>query len=170
MFSNKVTDMYGHKLQQQKKNIPKKETQILIRNLEKQNVQYLLYLHTWKAIIRILHDVNLWMSGYQRLLSSLSKKKRSFLSIRKASNAFSSLEDGIHLRSDKVLVWTLTTANKWNFALTGKTGASINTPLRNAAMTAKEAVHCHSFFIQFTHRMPGVFKEHISVAPLCYCL
>lgn len=61
----------------------------------------------------------------------------------------------------KVLVLTLTTAGKQNFALADKIGASINMPLRNVAMTAKEVVQCHSFFIQFTHRIPRSLTAHL---------
>lgn len=83
----------------------------------------------------------------------------------------------MHLRSDKVLVLTLTTADKRDFALTDKIGASINMPFRNAAITAKAAVHCHSFSSslraesqEVSQLISWLFKEHTSVALLCYCL
>lgn len=70
MFSDIVTNMYGHK-QQRKEKKPNGHTQNKPRE---RDVLKLLYLNMRKAIT-IFCNVNSWTGGCKRLLSSLSKKK-----------------------------------------------------------------------------------------------
>lgn len=87
MFSDNVTVIYLAIKTNKKRTHPKPNAHTWKKPRER-DVHKLLYLN-FRKVIRIFCNVNSWTGGYQRLLSSLSKKKRSSLNNRNASNAFS---------------------------------------------------------------------------------